>query len=91
LKYRSRSDIVGEILKHAQEGKSKTKIMYEAYLSFTQLNEYLTILTANSMLYYDKKAKTYTTTTKGLEYLKQSAIMGDMLSINKPKKIDKTK
>ena len=70
LKYRGRADIISEILKSAQDGNLKTKIMYEASLSFTQINEYLALLEKNGMLEYTKKSKHYQTTKKGLEFLK---------------------
>lgn len=44
MKYRSRTDIVSEILEAAQGGTSKTKIMYKAFLSYAQLKEYLAVL-----------------------------------------------
>ena len=41
MKYRSRTDIVSQILEAANGGATKTKIMYEAYLSYAQPKEYL--------------------------------------------------
>lgn len=86
MKYRSRSDIAGEILKRAQDGKMKTKLMYESYLSFAQLNEYLATLTTNGLLDYDKKTNTYKTTEKGLEFLEKNDTISNMLSLGKSKK-----
>jgi predicted transcriptional regulator len=40
MKYRSRTDIVAMILDAANGGATKTKIMYKAYLSYAQLEEY---------------------------------------------------
>jgi len=79
LKYRGRADITSEILKSAQDGNLKTKIMYEASLSFTQLNEYLALLEKNGMIEYVKKSKHYQTTKKGLEFLKGYSQIDSML------------
>ncbi|HEX2408447.1 MAG TPA: winged helix-turn-helix domain-containing protein [Nitrososphaeraceae archaeon] len=48
---RSRTEIVDSILDAANgEGETKTKIMYFAFLSYNQLNEYLSILIENNLL-----------------------------------------
>jgi predicted transcriptional regulator len=44
MKYRSRTEIVGNILDAANGGATKTKIMYKAFLSYVQLKEYLSVL-----------------------------------------------
>ena len=41
---RSRTEIVSMILETANGGATKTKIMYNAYLSYNQLKEYISIL-----------------------------------------------
>jgi predicted transcriptional regulator len=50
MKYRSRTDIVSQILEAANGGATKTKIMYKAYLSYAQLKEYLSVLVENGLL-----------------------------------------
>ena len=50
--YRSRTEIVALILKCASGGATKTKIMYNAYLSYNQLREYLTMLMENELVDY---------------------------------------
>ena len=47
MKYRSRTEIVSNILNAANGGTTKTKIMYRAFLSYTQLKEYLSVLIEN--------------------------------------------
>lgn len=54
MKYRSRTDIVSQILEAANGGASKTKIMYKAYLSYAQLKEYLSVLVENGLLEYQE-------------------------------------
>jgi len=68
-KYRSRSDIVAAILKTALDGANQTKMMYLALLSFTQVKDYLEVLTESGLLERNKKTKTYRTTAKGREFL----------------------
>jgi predicted transcriptional regulator len=54
MKYRSRTDIVSQILEAANGGATKTKIMYKAYLSYAQLKEYLSVLVENGLLDYQE-------------------------------------
>jgi len=68
---RSRTEIVSSILDAANEGGiTKTKIMYYAFLSYNQLNEYLSVLTENNLLEYIDGTQKFKTTEKGLKYLK---------------------
>jgi predicted transcriptional regulator len=66
---RSRTEIVGNILDAENGGTNKTKIMYSAFLSYNQLNEYLSILIENNLIEYLDGTKTFKTTEKGLNYL----------------------
>jgi predicted transcriptional regulator len=66
---RSRTEIVGNILDAANGGETKTKIMYFAFLSYNQLNEYLSILIENNLVEYLDGTKTFKTTEKGVNYL----------------------
>ena len=66
---RSRTEIVAMILDAANGGTTKTKIMYFAFLSYNQLNEYLSILIENNLVEYLDGTKTFKTTEKGLNYL----------------------
>ncbi len=79
MKYRSRTEIVGNILDSANGGASKTKIMYKAYLSYNQLKEYLTILIENNLIEYLDGIRTFKTTEKGLNYLKMHNEIGELL------------
>ena len=68
---RSRTEIVAMILDAANKGgETKTKIMYFAFLSYNQVNEYLSILIENNLIEYRDGTHTYKTTEKGLNYLK---------------------
>jgi predicted transcriptional regulator len=69
--YRSRTEIISQILEAANggEGITKTKLMYEAFLSHDQLQEYLMLLIEDDLLSYDSTMSTFKTTEKGLTLL----------------------
>ena len=80
MKYRSKTEIVSNILDAANGGgATKTKIMYKAFLSYAQLKEYLSVLTENNLLEYRDGTQTFKTTDKGLNYLKINNEMGELL------------
>ena len=71
---RNRIEIIAQILEVVNEGSedgvTKTKIMYKAFLNYAQLKEYLTILTDNGLLSYDVATQTFKTSKKALRFLK---------------------
>jgi predicted transcriptional regulator len=69
MKYRSRTEIVSNILIAANGGATKTKIMYKAFLSYAQLKEYLTVLLQNGLLEYKDENTVFRTTSKGIKFL----------------------
>ena len=75
---RSRTEIVSSILETANGGVTKTKIMYFAFLSYNQLNEYLSILIENNLIEYLDGTKTFKTTEKGLNYIKMYREIGEL-------------
>ena len=79
MKYRSRTEIVGNILDAANGGATKTKIMYKAFLSYVQLKEYLSILIENNLIGYLDGTHKFKTTEKGLNYLKMHNEIGELL------------
>jgi predicted transcriptional regulator len=82
MKYRSRTDIVGLILEAANGGATKTKIMYKAFLSFSQLREYLAVLQKNGLIEYEDGMRAYNTTEKGIQFLEIQNRMDELVSIN---------
>ena len=72
MKYRSRIDIMATILEATRVGASKTKIMYQAYLSYEQVQNYLRFLQEKDLLYYEKGTQLYRTTESGLKFLNAS-------------------
>jgi predicted transcriptional regulator len=78
-KNRSRTEIVAMILNAANGGKTKTKIMYFAFLSYNQLNEYLSILIENNLIEYLDGTNKFKTTEKGLFFMKMHNEIGELL------------
>jgi predicted transcriptional regulator len=79
MKYRSKTEIVGNILDAANGGTTKTKLMYKAFISYGQLKEYLTILVENNLIEYLDGTQTFKTTEKGLMYLKMHNAIRELL------------
>ena len=79
MKYRNRTEIVGNILDAANGGATKTKIMYTAFLSYNQLQEYFSILIENNLIEYLDGAHKFRTTEKGLNFLKMHNQIEELL------------
>ena len=82
MKYRNRTEIIRDILQTVNnKGNSagKTHIMYNAFLSFNQVKEYLTILTDYGLLQYELGNEKFRITEKGLIFLKLCDQIGDLL------------
>ena len=80
MKYRSRTDIVCKILDATNGGgATKTKIMDAAFLSYVQLNEYLSVLIDNNLIEYSDGTQTYKITEKGINYIKTYHEIGELL------------
>ena len=79
MKYRSRTEIVSNILEAANGGVTKTKIMYKAYLSYNQLREYLSFLIGNNLIEYVDGDNKFKTTEKGLNFLKMHNQIEELL------------
>lgn len=76
MKHRSRLEIIALILEIANEtnnGHDKAtqqKIMYKAYLSYSHLKSYLSLMMENNLLEYFADSRIYKTTDKGIYFLK---------------------
>jgi predicted transcriptional regulator len=79
--YRTRTEIAAQILQAANghDEITKTKIMYKAFLTYAQLQEYLAILIQNGLLEYLDGTKSYKTTEKGLKFLKMHEQMEELM------------
>ncbi len=74
MKYRSRDEIIEFILESISKNQNldkitATRIMYSAFLSYSQLKEYLSLLLKREILQYNNSNKTYRLTEKGEQYL----------------------
>jgi predicted transcriptional regulator len=88
MKYRSRSEIISLILQTANKGATKTRIMYGAYLSHSQLKEYLEFLQGKGLLACEEGTSLYKLTAKGLQCLGTFEEMNDMISLAEDKPLD---
>ena len=69
-KHKDRTEIIASVLEAVKgDGVSKTRIMFIAYLSYEQLNEYLNGLLGKEFLAHDLDTRTYNITPKGSKYL----------------------
>lgn len=85
-KYRTRTEIVYQILTTAKEidGVTKTKIMFKAYLSFAQLKEYLKLLMESEMLEHIPERNTYRITSKGVKMLEACNAINQLVGSEAP-------
>lgn len=67
------------MLESTRNGATKTKIMYKAYLSYSQLVEYLGYLQRNELLKYEEGTQVYRPTEKGFRFLKASDDMSELM------------
>jgi predicted transcriptional regulator len=78
MRYRSRTDIVAQILEAANGGgdggggggATQAKIMYKAFLPYAQLKEYLILMVENGLLKYDQREQIYKSTEKSNRFLR---------------------
>lgn len=69
-KHKDRTEIIASVLEAVKGDRvSKTRIMFIAYLSYEQLNEYLNELLGKELLANDLDTRTYNITPKGSKYL----------------------
>ena len=83
---RDRLHIMAEIIEATKESQLKTRIMYNANLSFSQVNEYLSFLTENGFLrvHVEKGKKLYEATAKGNQYIEKYKEMSNLLKQGEP-------
>ncbi len=79
MKNRSRTELVSMILETANGGATKTKIMYNVYLTYNQLKNYLSVMIENNLIEYLEGTHKFKTTEKGLNVLKMHNEMAGLL------------
>jgi predicted transcriptional regulator len=78
---RDRLNIMTEIMEVAKESQLKTRIMYMVNLSFSQVNEYLSLLIKRGFLsaHLENGKKIYETTAKGERFIENYKEMSNLL------------
>jgi predicted transcriptional regulator len=69
LGYRSKLDIIADMLHVAREGARKTEIMYQANLSYRLLMKYLLEIRRAYLVSFERRRRCYVLTSKGREFL----------------------
>ncbi len=84
--YRDRTEIIRQILDIANgaENVTRTKLMYKAFLSYHQLQHYVSLLIEKDLLSYNSLTHTYKTTEKGVRLLQFCNELDDMMKGSKP-------
>jgi predicted transcriptional regulator len=91
-KRRDKLVIMTEIIAIAKKGTSKTHIMFKASLSFSQLNEYLTLLRETGLLVKTTNdgKEIYTPTEKGIWFVEKQCQLIKLVNENVSKNHVKT-
>jgi predicted transcriptional regulator len=63
-------DIVKRILESTQNsGAQEQGLMYASYLSYMQIDEYLSVMVATGLVKFDRASRIYRITGKGMDFL----------------------
>jgi predicted transcriptional regulator len=82
MKYRSRTDIIAMILQSAMHGATKTRLMYSAYLSYAQVQEYLAFLKERKLITFEEGSQEYKLTEQGLRFLRVYDEISEIVSLS---------
>jgi len=69
--YRSRLDIIADVLRVVSQGAKKTQIMYQANLSYKLLTRYLAEVLEVCLVRFEDKEECYVLTRKGKAFLEE--------------------
>jgi UDP-N-acetyl-D-mannosaminuronic acid dehydrogenase len=72
VKNRSSDEITTSILQAAYGGAAKTTIMYKAFITYDQLNEFLSLLVEKGLIEYREGERSFKTTDKGISFLQSN-------------------
>ena len=72
VKNRSSDEIIASILQAAYGGAAKTTIMYKAFITYDQLNEFLSLLVEKGLIEYREGERSFKTTDKGISFLQSN-------------------
>ncbi|HVB12880.1 MAG TPA: winged helix-turn-helix domain-containing protein [Nitrososphaerales archaeon] len=80
MKYRSRGEIISNILRVVASNKAtKTRLMYGAYLSYTQIEEYMGYILQQGLMNQVPETNLYQLSEKGMQYLNLSDELSQLL------------
>jgi predicted transcriptional regulator len=91
MKYRGRTDIISTILQSAMHGATKTRLMYSAFLSYAQIQEYIQFLTERQLISFSAENGEYKLTEKGLHFLRVYEEISEIIALDGAKASDKGK
>jgi predicted transcriptional regulator len=83
MRYRGREEIFASILNAAGSGRrmTLTKMIFNCYLTHTQVIDYSKNLIKRGFLEYDHLERTFRTTPDGFKFLELQNEMSDMIKI----------
>jgi predicted transcriptional regulator len=68
LRYRTRTEIITDILRALSRGSAtKTKLMHDTFLSFSQAQDFLSYLVEKRLVNLDRRYSRYTLSERGME------------------------
>ena len=82
MQNRSKPEITAMMLESARTGATKTKMMYNSYLSHTQVQEYVKFLQKSNLLKYENDTELYRPTEKGLKFLDLLNVLGKIVPLS---------
>jgi predicted transcriptional regulator len=86
MRYRSKDEIMAAVLQAANKGATKTRIMYGAFLSHGQVQEYIEFLVERGLLYRQDGSHVYELTKKGLQFLHAHDELQSLTALQLPDK-----
>jgi predicted transcriptional regulator len=69
------------ILQASMNGATKTRLMYSAYLSYAQVQEYLQYLKERRLINFEEDTHAYTLTEQGLHFLRVYDEISEIVSM----------
>jgi predicted transcriptional regulator len=83
MTHRSQLTIASNVLRVAQSGNAtKTKLMYDTFLPFHQIDEYLAFLQKNALIVKSEMDNTYALTEKGVRFLQLLEVADKSIPLN---------
>ena len=89
IRQRSKTELISSILRstHNRTGTKISQILYETYIPYNQLKEYLTMLVQNKLIIYVKEEKIFKITEYGIQAPKLYGEMDKLLVYNPTKQL----